>query len=94
MDENNINFAEVITRDTFEGLKNICTAFLKLSGLNTASLEFPDVESEEGDNKNLLRVYLRSQPDELSIHIVSGTAKVDDLPQTEKEDIEDFENGF
>lgn len=98
-EENQINFAEVLSKDTFEGLKNVCEAFLKMQGLPQATLEFPidtvGTDEEGKALKSLFKVYIRKLPEELCIHIVSSNkVKAEDIdfikvPEDEKEDFED-----
>lgn len=57
-----INFAEVFSNETFEGLKNAVIAYLKkMGGMSNASLEYEDKH-----------VYLHAHKDAVEIHIVSG----------------------
>lgn len=69
-----INFAEAFSNETFEGLKNVVTAFLKQKGSSNATLEYP--------NKN---VYLHAHKDDVEIHIVSGDKPEPNLPDDEEE---------
>lgn len=42
MEEDNINFAEVFSNNTFEGLRKAILMFLKKTGATNTSLEFDD----------------------------------------------------
>lgn len=98
MNEEQINFAEVLSKETFEGLKNVCEAFLNLQKLPQATLEFPitnDGVDETGKSlKGIFKVYIRKLPEELCIHIVnSNKVKAEDIdfikvPEDEEEDFE------
>lgn len=67
--DNDTNFAEVFTNETFEGLKNAVVGFLKQSGSKNASLEFPDKV-----------VYFHTHKDDVEIHIVSGKREMPEIP--------------
>lgn len=57
-----INFAEVFSNETFEGLKNAVIAYLKkMGGMSNANLEYDDKV-----------VYLHAHKGVVEIHIVSG----------------------
>lgn len=92
MDEQ-IDFSQVLSRNTFDGLKNVCEAFLKTSGSQQTMLEFPNEKLEDGATLRCFKVYIRKLAGELSIHIVDGTAKEVDLDfaRIEGEENEDFE---
>ena len=92
MDEQ-IDFSQVLSRNTFDGLKNVCESFLKTSGSQQAMLEFPNERLPDGETVKCFKVYIRKLNGELSIHIVDGTAKEVDLDfaKVEEEENEDFE---
>lgn len=92
MDEQ-IDFSQVLSRNTFDGLKNVCESFLKISGSQQAMLEFPNEKLPDGETVKCFKVYIRKLNGELSIHIVDGTAKEADLDfaKVEEEESEDFE---
>lgn len=75
MENQDINFAEAFSNETFEGLKNVITAFLKQKGASNVTLEYP--------NKN---VYLHVHKDTVEIHIVSGDKAEVSLPEDEEDE--------
>lgn len=75
MEENNINFAEAFSDETFEGLKNVILAFLNKMGTKNTTLEYP--------NKN---VYLHAHKGDVEIHIVSGDKPAPELPDEDDDE--------
>lgn len=81
MDEQT-DFSQVLSRNTFDSLKNVCEAFLKTSGSQRTMLEFSNEKLEDGTTLRCFKIYIRKLAGELSIHIVDGTAKEVDLDFT------------
>lgn len=79
MEEDNINFAEVFSNNTFEGLRKAILMFLKKTGATNTSLEFEDKT-----------VYIHARKDAVEIHIVTGDkSEAPELPQ-EPDNINDM----
>ena len=55
MDEQ-IDFSQVLSRNTFDGLKNVCESFLKTSGSQQAMLEFPNEKLPDGETVKCFKV--------------------------------------
>ena len=105
MDEQEIDFSQVFTREVFEGIRDTCLAYLRATNpdpgakvkTRAGTMEFPkvDLTPDETDKQKkvyeLLKVRIEEHSGEVAIRIINGNVTGEQLEEFEIDLKEDEE---